>query len=97
MHKLHQRSSHSARFKAHGVGTRKHFFTSNLRRPRYLHGFRPKKRGGIFFDKPLRPHLSRKLKKVGFKLVEEFWGVRTKTSVEDLFIEQNNCSYKWLN
>ena len=34
VHKPHQRSSHSAPYKPHGVGTRKHFFGSKSKKPK---------------------------------------------------------------
>ena len=72
MHKLHKRSSHSAPYKPYGVGTRKHFFGSKSKKNQKIHDFRPKKRGGSFFDPhptPPTPPLPQNLKKVGFK-----WG-----------------------
>ena len=90
MHKLHQRSSHSAPYKPHGVGTRKHFFGSESKKNQKIHDFRPKKRGGHLLIPP--HHLPQNLKKVGFK-----WGgpgggggSRTKNSLGDAFIGQNN-------
>ena len=51
MHKLHQRSSHSAPYKPYGVGTQKYFFGSKSeKKNQKIHDFRPKKRGGHFFD-----------------------------------------------
>ena len=48
MHKLHQRSSHSAPYKPYGVGTRKHFFGSNSKKTKRFMIFDPKKGGVIF-------------------------------------------------
>ena len=51
--------------------------------------FDPKKGGGHFLTPPTPPPLPQNLKKVGFK-----WGgsggVRTKNSLGDAFIGQNN-------
>ena len=78
MHKLRKRSSHFAPYKPNGVGTRKHFFGSKSKKNQKIHDFRPKKRGGHFFDifdphppppPPHPPPLPQNLKKVGFK-----WG-----------------------
>ena len=96
MHELHKRSSHSAPYKTHRVGTRKHFFGSKSKKTKRFMIFDPKK-GGVIFSTfltpppppPPPPHLPQNLKKVGFK-----WGgsggVRTKTSLGDAFIGQNN-------
>ena len=70
MHKLHKRSSHSAPYKPHGVGTRKHFFGSKSKKTKRFMIFE-----GHFFDifdpppTPPPPPLPQNLKKVGFK-----WG-----------------------
>ena len=48
MHKLHKRSSHSAPYKPHGVGTRKHFFGSKSKKTKRFMSFDPKKGGVIF-------------------------------------------------
>ena len=93
VHELHKRSSHSAPYKPYGVGTRKNFFGSKSKKTKKIHDFRPKKRGGHFLTPPpTPPHpppLPQNLKKVGFK-----WGgsggVRTKNSLGDAFIGQNN-------
>ena len=89
VHKLHKPSSHSAPYKPHRVGTRKHFFGSKSKKTKRFMIFDPKKGGVIFstfFDPPPFPQ---NLKKVGFK-----WGglggVRTKNSLGDAFIGQNN-------
>ena len=66
VHILLKRSSHSAPYKPHGVGTRKHFFGSKSKKNQKIHDFRPKK-GGDHFLTPA--HLPQKLQKVGFK-----WG-----------------------
>ena len=50
MHKLHERSSHSAPYKPHGVGTRKNFFGSKSKKTKRFMIFDPKKGGVIFFD-----------------------------------------------
>ena len=50
--------------------------------------FAPKKGGG-FDTPPPPPHLPQNLKKVGFKW-EGVGGVRTKNSLGDVFIGQNN-------
>ena len=96
MHELHKRSSHSAPYKPYGVGTRKHFFGSKSKKTKRFMIFDPKK-GGSFFDPPPHPPtptptptpLLENLKKVGFN-----WGgsrgVRTKNSLGDAFIGQNN-------
>ena len=77
MHKLHKRSSHSAPYKPHGIGTRKHFFGSKSKKNQKIHDFQPKKWGGHCLTPPPHPQ---NLKKVGFK-----WGgsrgVRTKNSM----------------
>ena len=70
MHKLQKCSSHSAPYKPHSVGIRKHFFSSKSKKNQKIRDFRPKKKGGSFFDPPPPPtHLPENLKKVGFK-----WG-----------------------
>ena len=73
MHKLHKRSSHSAPYKPHRVGTRKHFFGSKSKKAKRFVIFDPKKGGVIFLNPPPQPppppHLPENLKKVGFK-----WG-----------------------
>ena len=46
------------------------------------------KKGGVIFDPP--PHLPQNLKKVGFKWGGFGGGVRTKNSLGDAFIRQNN-------
>ena len=51
--------------------------------------FDPKK-GGSFFEPPPPPHLPQNLKKVGFKWGGGSGGVRTKNSLGDAFIGQNN-------
>ena len=51
MHKLHKRSSHSAPYKPHGVGTRKHFFGLKSKKTKRFIIFNPQK-GGSFFDPP---------------------------------------------
>ena len=98
MHKLHKRSSHSAPYKPYGVGTRKHFFGSKSKKTKRFMIFDPKK-GGVIFSTfiltppptppPPTPPPPPPLKKVGFK-----WGgsggVRTKNSLGDAFIGQNN-------
>ena len=86
-HKLHERSSHSAPYKPYGVGTRKHFFGSKSKKTKRFMIFDPKKGGVIFstFLDPPPPHLPQNLKKVGFNN----W-VRTKNSLGDAFIGQNN-------
>ena len=61
MRKLHYRSSHSAPYKPHEVGTRKHFFGSKLNKSKRFMIFNPKK-GGQFFD-IFAPHLPHNLKK----------------------------------
>ena len=92
VHKLHKRSSHSAPYKPYGVGTRKHFFGSKSKKTKRFMIFDPKKGGVIFLTPPPPPPpppLLENLKKVGFK-----WGgsggVRTKNSLGDAFIGQNN-------
>ena len=54
MHKLHERSSHSAPYKPYGVGTRKHFFGSKLKKTKRFMIFDPKK-GGVIFSTFLTP------------------------------------------
>ena len=90
VHKLHKRSSHSAPYKPHGVGTRKHFFGSKSKKTKRFMIFDPKKEGGghffdIFDPPPPPPHLPQNLKKVG-----GVWGVRTKNSLGHVFIGQKN-------
>ena len=68
MHKLHERSSHSAPYKPHGFGTWKHFFGSKSKKNQKILDFRPQKKGGHPPRAP-PPHLPQNLKKVGFK-----WG-----------------------
>ena len=65
MHKLPKHSSHSAPYKPHGVGTRKHFFSSKSKKTKKFIIFDPKKGGVIFstFLTPPPPH-PRKLQKV---------------------------------
>ena len=64
------------------------FSAQKSKKNQKIHDFRPKKRGGVIFLTP-PPHLPQNLKKVGFK-----WGgsggVRTKNSLGDAFIGQNN-------
>ena len=48
VHKLHQRSSHSAPYKPYGDGTRKHFFGSKSKKTKRFMIFDPKKGGVIF-------------------------------------------------
>ena len=68
-------SCHSAPYKPHGVGTRKHFFGSTSKKTKRLMIFRPKRRGGVIFSTfltpppPSPPNLPQNLKKLGFK-----WG-----------------------
>ena len=50
MHKLHERSTHSAPYKPYGVGTRKQFFGSKSKKKQKIHDFRPKKKGGSFLS-----------------------------------------------
>ena len=73
MHKPHKRSSHSAPYKPHRVGTREHFFGSKSKKTKRFTIFDPKKGGGghffDIFDPPPPPPLPENLKKVGFK-----WG-----------------------
>ena len=100
VHKLCKRSSHSAPYKPHGVWTRKQFFGPKSKKTKRLmifdpkkgkiHDFRPKK-GGVDFltPPPAPPPFSQNLKKVGFKW-EGLGGVRTKNSLGDAFIGQNN-------
>ena len=54
MHKQHKRSSHFAPYKAHGVGTRKHFFGSKWKKTKRFMIFDPKK-GGVIFSTFLTP------------------------------------------
>ena len=59
MHKLHERSSHSAPYKPYGVGTQKHFFGSKSKKTKRFMIFDPKKGGVNFFDifdPPPHPH-----------------------------------------
>ena len=67
VHKLHERSSHSAPCKPDGVGTRKHFFGSKSNKTKRFMILVPRKGGGRFLTPP-HP-LPQNLKKVGFK-----WG-----------------------
>ena len=48
VHKLHQRSSHSAPYKPHRVGTRKHFFGSKSKKTKRFMILDPKKGAVIF-------------------------------------------------
>ena len=50
VHKLHERSSHSAPYNTYGVGTRKHFFGSKSKKTKRFMILDPKKGGGHFFD-----------------------------------------------
>ena len=89
MHKLSRRSSHSAPYRPYGVGTRKHFFGSKSKKTKRFMIFDPKK-GGVNFSTFLTPPPTpTPPQKVGFK-----WGgsggVRTKNSLGDAFIGQNN-------
>ena len=88
---MHKRSFHSAPYKPHGVGTRKQFFGSKSKKTKRFMIFDPKKGGGIFstFLTPPPTPLPQNLKKVGFKW-GGVWGVRTKNSLGDAFIGQNN-------
>ena len=61
MHKLHERSEHSAPYKSHGVRTRKHFFGSKSKKTKRFIIFDPKKGGGSFLTPP--PHTSLKSSK----------------------------------
>ena len=90
VHKLHKRSSHSAPYKPHGVGTRKHFFGSKSKKTKRFLIFDPKKGGVIFstFLTPPPPYPS-KPPKSGFQ-VGGSGGVRTNNSLGDAFIGQNN-------
>ena len=73
VHKLHERSSHSAPYKPHGVGTRKQFFGSkSIKTKRFMifdpkkgkiHDFRPKKGGVDFLTPPPAPPPSLKTSK----------------------------------
>ena len=70
MHNLHKGPSHSAPYKPHGVGTRKHFFASKLKKNKKFMIFDPKKGGLAFFDiPPPPPTLPQKVQNVSFK-----WG-----------------------
>ena len=93
VHILHKRSSQSAPYKPHRVGTRKHFFGSKSKKTKRFMIFDPKKRGGHFFrhfwHPPPHHPLPQKLKKVGFKLGGS-GGVRTKNLLGDAFIGQSN-------
>ena len=91
MHKLHQRSSHSAPYKPHRVGTRKHFFGSKSKKTKRFMIFDPKK-GGVIFSTFLTPPPPTSLK-TSKKWVSSgggLGGVRTKNSLGDAFIGQNN-------
>ena len=93
MHKLHERSSHSAPYKPHGVGTRKHFFGSKSKKTKRVMIFDPKKGGVIFFDifdPPPHPPPSLKTSKKWVSSGGGLGGVRTKNSLGDAFIGQNN-------
>ena len=96
MHKLHKRSSHSAPYKPHRVGTRKHFFGSKSKKTKRFMIFDPKK-GGSFFDNfdppspsPPPPPTSLKTSKKWVSIGGGLGGVRTKNSLGDAFIGQNN-------
>ena len=86
----HERSSQSAPYKPHGVGTRKHFFGSKSKKTKRFM-ISTQKKGGSIFDPPppYPPPLPKNLKKVGFK-----WGgprgVRAKNSLGDALVGQNN-------
>ena len=90
-----KRSSHSAPYKPHRVGTREHFFGSKSKKTKRFMIFDPKKGGVIFFDifdtppTPPHPPPSLKTSKNGFQ-VGGSGGVRTKNSLGDAFIGQNN-------
>ena len=85
MHKLHKRSSHSVPYTPYGVGTRKHFFGSKSKKTKRFMIFDPKK-GGVIFSTFLTPPPPLKS---GFQ-VGGSGGVRTKNSLGDAFIGQNN-------
>ena len=67
MHTLHERSSHSAPYKPHRVGTRNNFFGSKSKKTkkRFMI-FDPKKKRGVHFFDIFDPRPN-SLKKVGFK------------------------------
>ena len=86
----HERSSLSAPYKPHGVRTRKHFFGSKSKKTQRFMIFDPKKGGGSFFDPPPPPHTSLKTSKKCVSSGGGEGGVRTKNSLGDAFIGQNN-------
>ena len=72
MHKPWKRSSLSAPYKPHGVGTPKSFFGSNSKKTKSLMIFDPQKGVSfLLYPRPHHPppHLPQKPPKVGFK-----WG-----------------------
>ena len=76
VHKLHERPSHSAPYKPHGVETRKHFFGSKSKKTKRFMIFDPKKGGVIFstfLPPPPPPPPSSKPQKSGFQ-VGGVWG-----------------------
>ena len=80
---MHERPSHSAPYKPHVVGTRKHFFGTKSKKTKRFMIFDPKK-GGIFLDTP--PTSLKTSEKVGFNWGSPGGGVRTKNSSGDASI-----------
>ena len=94
MHKLHERSSPSAPYKPHRVGTQKHFFGSKSKKTKRFMIFDPKK-GGVILSTfltppPTPPHPPPPPPKKWVSSGGGLGGVRTKNSLGDAFIGQNN-------
>ena len=82
MHKLHERSSHSAPYKPYGVGTRKHFFGSKSKKTKRFMILDPKKGGVIFstfLPPPPNPPNPHPPQKIGFQVGGGLGGSGPKT------------------